>query len=249
MKADDGMHFYLLLRDFLADYLLVRRSLSEKTARTYRQSLKLMVKFLKDVKGIRFDSVGFEHFSRASVYEFLVWLRESRECSNPTLNLRLSAIKSFLKFCGEEDLTLMSIYLDVASIHAFKNTKSPRIEYLTPLQLKALFAAPDTTTRLGRRNRFFMILAYETGGRLQEMLDLECGSIIRDAAFTKVRILGKGSKVRYVPLLDPVVGHLDAYLSEFHTASDPDDYLFYTIHDSKHTQMKPGTVDHFMKGY
>jgi site-specific recombinase XerD len=208
-----------------------------------------MVRFLRDEKKVRFDSVGFAHLSRTYVYEFLVWLRETRGCVSQTLNLRLSAIKSFLRFCGEEDMTLMSVYLDVASIHAFKDTKSPCVKHLTSSQLKMLFAAPDVTTRLGRRDRFFLIHAYETGTRLQEILDLRCGSIIYGDMFTKIRILGKGSKVRYVPLLDATVDHLDAYLLEFHPSPAPDDYLFYTIHDSKHTQMKPGTADYLMKKY
>ena len=101
-----------------------------------------------------------------------MWLKETKKNSTQTLNLRLSAIKSFLKYCGEEDIELMSIYLDVSSIHVFKGTKNPCVEYLTQDQLKFLFSLPDMTTKLGRRDRFFMIFAYETGARLQELLDL-----------------------------------------------------------------------------
>jgi len=248
MKTDE-LHFYKLLRGFLTDYLVTRRNFSERTARTYRQSLNQLVRYLRDEKGVGFDSVGFDCFSRSSVYEFLIWLKESRSCAEATLNLRLAAIRSFLKYCGEEDLELMSIYLDVASIHSFKSSKNSRVEYLTQAQLKRLFTMPDVTTRLGRRDRFFMIIAYETGARMQEMLDLKCGCIIRDGEFVRFKIFGKGSKTRYVPLMKPVARHLDAYLSEFHSLPEPEDFLFYTIHDSKHTQMKPGTVDHFLKKY
>jgi site-specific recombinase XerD len=248
MKKNE-MYFYQLLRDFLNDYLITRRNFSDKTVRAYRQSLNQLRIYLRDEKEICFEAMDFSCFSRDYIYEFLVWLRDSRKCSNQTLNLRLSAIKSFLKYCSEEDLVLMPIYLNVASIHAFKGTKKTCIEYLNPQQLKQLFAAPDITTKLGRRDRFFLIFTYETGARLQELLDIKLNCIICNDKIVKVRIYGKGSKIRYVPLMKSTVEHLEAYLSEFHKSSRGEDFLFYTIHDSKHTQMKPGTVDYFMKKY
>ena len=248
MKTNE-LYFYQLLRDFLNVYLVTRRNFSNKTVCAYRQSLNQLRIYFKDEKKIRFDAMDFSCFSRDYIYEFLIWLKNSRNCSTQTLNLRLSAIKSFLKYCSEEDLVLTPVYLDVLSIHAFKRTKNPCVDYLPQAQLKQLFATPDTTTKLGRRDRFFLIFAYETGARIQELLNLEINSIIRNDKSIKVRIYGKGSKIRYVPLMKSTVEHLEAYLSEFHRFSGNGDFLFYTIHDSKHTQMKPGTVDYFMKKY
>ena len=248
MKTNE-MYFYQFLRDFLNDYLITRRNFSDKTVRAYRQALNQLRIYLKDEKGISFETMDFSCFSRDHIYEYLIWLRDSKHCSPQTLNLRLSAIKSFLKYCSEEDLVLMPIYLHVASIHAFKRTKNIRVEYLTQPQLKQLFAIPDITTKLGRRDRFFLIFAYETGARMQELLDIKIKDIIRNGNRVKVRVYGKGSKIRYVPLMKSTIEHLEAYLSEFHRSSTNDELLFFTIHDFKHTQMKPGTVDYFMKKY
>lgn len=243
------LYFYHLLRDFLNGYLLKRRNFSEKTVRSYRQTLNLLRNYFRQEKGIRFDKMDFSSFSRSNIYAFLMWLKDARSSSIPTLNLRLSAIKSFLKYCSEEDLELMPVYLDIAGIHTFRGAKKPGVEYLTQEQLKHLFSLPDITTRLGRRDRFFLILAYETGARLQELLNLQINCIIRSDASVRVRIHGKGNKTRYIPLLGITVKHLDAYLAEFHKESLPDAFLFYTRHDSRSTQMKPGTVDYFMKKY
>jgi len=166
----------------------------------------------------------------------------------------LAAIKSFLKFCGEEDIELTDIYLDVSGIHAFKGTRKPYVEYLNPEQLKLIFSLPDMATRLGRRDRFFMIFAYETGARIQELLDLRVGSIIRNESGIRIRIHGKGNKIRYVPLLGTTIKHLDSYLAEFHKNETskhnlPDPPLFFTVHNSGKTQMKSGTVDFFLKKY
>jgi len=248
MKRNE-MHFYQLLRDFLTDYLITRRNFSDKTARSYRQTLNLLRNYFREVKNISFDRMDFSCFSRSSIYDFLMWLKNIRKSSIQTLNLRLSAIKSFLKYCSEEDMELMPVYLDVASIHAFKGVKKPCVEYLTQEQLKLLFSLPNMTTKLGRRNRFFMILAYETGARMQELLNLQLACIVRSDTSVRVRIHGKGNKTRYVPLLGPTVKHLDSYLAEFHKGSPNDAFLFYTIHDAQKTQITPGTVDYFLKKF
>jgi site-specific recombinase XerD len=200
-------------------------------------------------KGISFDRMDFTCFSRENIYSFLLWLRDTKGNSVKTLNLRLSAIKSFSKYCGEEDIGLTAMYLEISGIHAFKGEKNPCVEYMTPLQLKHIFSIPDVAKRLDRRNRFFMILAYETGARLQELLDLRLSSIVRNDVGVRIRIFGKGSKIRFVPVLESALKHLDAYLAEFHKNSSADAFLFYTIHDSKQTQMKPGTADYFLKKY
>lgn len=248
MKRNE-MHFYQLLRNFLTDYLIARRNFSENTARSYRQTINLLRNYIKDTKGISFDRMDFSCFSRSNIYDFLMWLKDFRKSSTQTLNLRLSAIKSFLKYCSEEDMELMPVYLDVSSIHAFKRIKMPCVEYLTQEQLKLLFSLPDITTKLGRRDRFFLIFAYETGARMQELLDLQINHIIRSDISVRVRIHGKGNKTRYVPLIGSTVKHLNSYLAEFHKNSSNQAFLFYTIHDSQSTQMKPGTVDYFLKKY
>lgn len=248
MKKNE-LHFFRLLRDFLTDYLIVKRGFSEKTVRAYRQTMNLMRDYLREENGIRFNQMNFTCFSRKTIYDFLMWLKNSRNNSVATLNLRLASIKSFLKFCGEEDLELMPVCLEAESIHAFKGAKKPSVEYLTQEQLKLLFALPDITTKLGRRNRFFLIFAYETGARIQEILDLRLKNIVRSDHNVRIRIHGKGNKTRYVPLLGSTVAHLDAYLADFHKDRADNAHLFYTIHEAMKTQMKSGAVDYFLKQY
>lgn len=246
---NNNIHFFQHIRNYLCDYLVVRRKMSDQTVRTYRQSLNQLRQYLKDERDISFTDMDFSCFTRDSIYGFLVWLRNTKTCSVQTLNLRLAAIKSFLRYCSEEDIELTAVYLEVATIHSFKGTKKPCVEYLIQSQLKTLFSLPDIKTRNGRRDRFFIIFAYETGARMQELLNLKLGDIIRTETFVKVRIFGKGSKVRYVPLMQSAVKHLDAYIKEFHPVSKSEEFLFYTIHNHRNTQMTPGTVDYMLKKY
>lgn len=243
------MAFHRLLALFLNEHLPIRRKASEKTVKAYRESMKQYASWLRERRGVGFDKIRFEDLSRESVYAYLSWLRDERRLSPQTLNLRLSAIKAFLRFCGEEDVELVGFYLSVSSIRPFRGSKSPTIEYLEPEQLKALFAEPDPSTRLGRRDRFLMILAYESGVRMQELLDLTCDCIMEREGYITLSVYGKGDKTRIVPLANQVTEHLDAYMKVFHPASDSKCRLFFTVHGGKRTPMSPGTVDHLLKKY
>lgn len=244
-----GLYFYEMLRDFLHKYLVVRRKFSNATVNNYRISLDQYRKYLKEQKGIPFDKVDFHCFSKEMVYDYCIWLRDSQSKSVNTINLRLSAIKSFLCYCSEEDLALSEMYLKVKSIHRFKGKADPKLEYLKQKQLETVFAAPDTTTRNGRRNQYFMIHAYETGGRVEELVSMTLGDIIRNGNSVQIRLHGKGNKTRYIPLPSEVLPHLNAYLAEFHPADKNEDYLFYTIHNGQHTKMSPRTVNSFLSSY
>lgn len=243
------LYFYELLRDYLHKYLVVQRKFSAATVKNYTDSLNQYRKFLRDQKGIPFDKVGFSSFGKDLVYDFCVWLRDSQGKSVNTVNLRLSAVKSFLKYCSEEDITLSELYLKVKTVHRFKGKTDPRLEYLNQDQLEAVFAAPDTGLKNGRRNQYFMIHAYETGGRIDELLSMTLGDIIRNGDSVQVRLHGKGEKTRYNPFPAEAIKHLEAYLSEFHPDGGNDDYLFYTIHGGQHTRMAPRTVNTFLSGY
>ena len=244
-----ALQLYLLLRDYILIYLPVHRKMSEKTIQTYKQALNQYRIYLSDEKKIPFSQIDFGSFSRNLIYGFLMWMRDVNGNSIQTLNLRLAAIKSFLRYCSEENIELTAVYLTAASIHSFKGAEKLRVEHLTESQLKLLFSTPPTDTKVGRRDRFFIILAYEIGGRMQELLSLKLSDIMRTEKFIQIRIFGKGEKTRYVPLLSDTKDHLEAYLEEFHSDREADDYLFYTIHNGQHTQMKPGAVDYFLKKY
>ena len=247
MTTETNMRFYKLLRNYLREYITHRRNFSDKTVRTYKQSLNIFRLYCRTVKGVPFSEMNFDCFSKQSVYDFLTWIRQEKGCVPQTQNLRLSAIKSFLRFCGEEDVELMPVFLDVSGIHKFKEQKKERFEYLTQPQLKLLFQMPDVGTSHGRRDRFLLIFTYETGARLEELLGIKIQDIVRSDGNVRVRLVGKGAKIRHIPLDEATVSHLEAYLKEFHPDRGQANYLFYTVHDGQHTRMKPGTVDYMMK--
>ncbi|WP_314946435.1 tyrosine-type recombinase/integrase [Olsenella uli] len=248
-RRGEATRFHRLLALFLREHLPVRRKASDKTIRSYRQSIKQFAAWSREERGVRFDEMRFADLSRDAACAFLVWLRDERGLSPQTLNLRLSAIKAFLRFCGEEDVELAGLYLSVSSIRPFKGASSPGTEHLEPVQSGELFSEPDVSTRIGRRDRFLMTLAYESGTRMQELLDLTCDRVGECGGYVTLRVHGKGGKARIVPLASQAVEHLDAYMAEFHPGPDPEGWLLFTVHGGKRTKMSPGTVDHLLKKY
>ena len=243
------LYFYELLRDFLHKYLSVQRKYSESTIKNYKDSIDQYRQYLREQKGIPFDKAGFHCFKKDMVYDFCIWLRDNQSKSINTINLRLSAIKSFLHYCSDEDVSLSELYLKVKTIHRFKGKLDPKLEYLKQEQLETVFAFPDTTTKIGRRNQYFMIHAYETGGRIDELVSMKLGDIIRNGTSVQIRLHGKGDKTRYNPFPTEVIPHLDSYIAEFHPYGKNEDFLFYTIHGGEHTKMSPRTVNSFLSAY
>ena len=234
---------------FLREHLHACGKASDKTIRSCRQPARWLAARGREERGAGFDEMRFADLSRDAACAFLVWPGDERGLSPQTPSLRLSAIKAFLRFCGEEDVELAGLYLSVSSIRPFKGASSPGIKHLEPVQLRELFSEPDVSTRIGRRDRFLMILAYESGTRMRELLDLTCDRVGECGGYVTPGVHGKGGKARIVPLASQAVEHLDAYMAEFHPGPDPEGWLLFTVHGGKRTKMSPGTVDHLLKKY
>lgn len=121
---------------------------------------------------------------------------------------------------------------------------------MSGIALKILLEQPANTKR-GMRDRFFMILLYDTGARIQEILDLKLKDIHLNDQTPCLYLTGKGNKTRAVPLMDKTVAHLNKYLKLFHSDSFPknDQYLFYTLIKGQIGQMSDDNVSCFLKRY
>mgnify|MGYP000963038054 FL=1 len=248
-KRGEATRSHRLLASSPGRHLPACGKASDKTIRSCRQPARRLAARGREERGVRFDEMRFADLSRDAACALLVWPGDERGLSPQTPNLRLSAIKAFLRFCGEEDVELAGLYLSVSSIRPFKGASSPGIKHLEPVQLRELFSEPDVSTRIGRRDRFLMILAYESGTRMQELLDLTCGRVGECGGYVTPGVHGKGGKARIVPLASQAVEHLDAYMAEFHPGPDPEGWLLFTVHGGKRTKMSPGTVDHLPRKY
>jgi integrase len=157
-------------------------------------------------------------------------------------------LRSFFAYAGVVDCTQIALQLDVENV-PIKNAPDRIVDFLTEDALKTLLDQPDPNTRLGLRNQFFMILAYDTAARCGELLNLKVRDLRILTKHPLAYLLGKGNKPRTVLLLVKTVEHCKRYIKAFHSDSQNDDYLFYTVfHDTRH-RMSADTVAVFMEEY
>ncbi|MBT2218053.1 tyrosine-type recombinase/integrase [Virgibacillus dakarensis] len=248
-KSIEGT-FFKYVRSFLTVYLPRNKCYSFNTIKAYRDTINLLRLFLSDQKKIPFTEITFDMINHGLVYEFLEWLQSSRNCSISTRNQRLAGLKSFLHYCAIEEPSLTAIYMDIQDITALRDTKKG-VSYMSQNALKTILTQPNVKNGLGLRNRFFMIVMYDTGGRIQEILDLRLRDISLDLDIPCIYLTGKGNKVRAVPLMEKTVLHLKEYLKIFHSTGlqNTDDYLFYTVIKGKKGAMSPDNVSVFIKKY
>lgn len=174
-KRKKEANFWQYARRYLHDYMPITRNLSDKSVEAYKQSLKVFLQFLESEQGLINDKVTFDVFTRDNIKNYIAWLSK-KECTAKTINLRLTAIRSFLKYCSQEDFELRGIYSDVCSIKRVKEEKR-LIVYLQPAATAAILSAFDTVTAKHRRNRMMLIMLYDTGARVQELADLNISSL------------------------------------------------------------------------
>ena len=105
------------------------------------------------------------------------------------------------------DISLARYYKELDKIPWKKETEPAGIEFLSEAEMKALLAQPDTETKKGIRDLLLMIMLYDTGARIQELPNQR----ICDIQFSKsptVKVLGKGSKYRFIPVMPKTVEHI-----------------------------------------
>jgi integrase/recombinase XerD len=187
----------------------------------------------RDVKNIPPEKLCLEHINVALVEAFLKYLENERHCKPCTLNHRLTTLHAFFRYLQIASPEHLLLCQKILAIPLQRFTR-PVVEYLSKEHLAALLAQPDLTTQEGRRDAVLLSILYDTGARVQELIDISVG----DCRLTKpaqIRLLGKGRKIRIVPLMQRTVELLRNYLHEQHldTPEKSDHPLFQSHHNKR----------------
>lgn len=200
------------LREFFADHLPRVRGMSPHTVCSYRDSVTLLLRFLAELHDRDVVKLDFDDLSPDSIIAFLAHLEEDRGNTAATRNARLAAVHSFVRFAATnhpEHLELCQRLLAVP----FKRARPRLVEYLEAREVAAILDAPDRATPDGRRDHALMLTLFNTGARVQEILDVR-PSDLQLTRPLQVRLRGKGRKERLCPLWPKTVKVLRAFLAE-----------------------------------
>lgn len=209
MKPTD---FAKYLTDFLAVYLPAQKNASKNTIHSYRDTFKLLLHYCQDIKGIPAERLKLNVLSSGWITEFLAWLEADRKCSISTRNQRLAALHSFFRYVQAEEPASLFYFQKIMAI-PIKKAKQTVVDYLTPEAIKLLLEQPDKHTAKGRRDLTLMSALYDTGARVQELIDLKvCDVTLQTPAI--ITLTGKGNKTRRVPIMKTTASLLQSYILE-----------------------------------
>ena len=206
--------FAKYLSTFLTKYLAGERNCSQNTILAYKDTFVQFITFMKEQKNTEVQKLTLECITREIVINFLDWIQENRHCSNATRNYRLAALHSFFSFLQYENPERMYEWQKILTIKVKKHEKKS-INYLTTDGIKLLLEQPDLSTRGGYRNLTMLALMYDSGARVQEIIDLTPSSVRLDNP-SIIKLFGKGRKARFVPLQQEQTVFLKEYMQKNH---------------------------------
>ena len=212
------------LQAFFTDRLVRQRQVSPNTLAAYRDTLRLFLVFASAQKRKEPSKLEFNDLDAPLVGAFLDYLEQQRKNGVRTRNARLAAIRSLFRYAALRHPELAALIERVLAIPP-KRFERRLVTFLTEPEVNALLAAPDRTTRTGRRDHGLLGLATQSGLRASELIGLRWTDVHLGAG-AHVSCLGKGRKQRITPLTTGMVAVMRAWLRE--SGSQPDQPVFTT---------------------
>jgi site-specific recombinase XerD len=220
-----GQRLGLLLQQFFTKRLMGQKNVSPNTICSYRDTFRLLLKFASKQLHREADRIAFDELDAPLITDFLNNIEKCRNVSSRTRNLRLTAIRSFFRFCSYEEPARSQQIQRILSIPS-KRYARKLIHFLTRPEVDALLRAPNRHTWAGRRDYALIALTIQTGLRLSEVTALTRGSLfLGRSAYLQAE--GKGRKERAVPICRSVVAILKAWINEMKL--NDSDILFPSI--------------------
>lgn len=243
MKQND---FSKSLTDFLTKYLPAERGMSANTIASYKMTFILLVSFMQEQKEVQAHSLMFKHFTKRCIEQFLNHLETVRKCSPSTRNARLAALHSFFEYVQYEYPEYIDECRCILSIK-MKKTKRETINYLSIEGIKLLLEQPDLSTSKGIRDLAMLALMYDTGARVQEIIDLTPSALRLDKHST-IKLIGKGTKARIVPLMEKEIVHLKTYMTR-NNLFDSSKNLYPVFYNYRKEKLTRAGINHILQYY
>jgi len=195
------------LKEYINSYISFlknEKNYSDNTIISYKNDLLQLLNYLKDYKIIKRNNIQF--IDRSIMRKYIVYLKK---CGYSVRSIcrKISTIRSFFKFLSREGV--VNIDPTINLITPKINKKLPYFLYLE--EINKLIETPPGHTIFGIRDRAILELLYGTGMRVGELVNLNIRDI--DLYEKTVRVLGKGSKERILPLGNPSIEAVQEYLT------------------------------------
>lgn len=241
---------FSLIHDYFKTYLPKHRRCSRHTIRAYRTVIEAFLDFTKEQRGVSLSDVTFEMLDKNMLSNFLDGL-ESNGCGIATRNHRLNCVRAFFTFAAQVEPTAVIHKAEIFKVPMKKFNAADFVKFMNEKAVVALLEQPNPLTQKGLRDRFMLLLMYDTAVRVQELIDFR----LCDIRLGKTPVItisrGKGDKPRTVPLMKQTVEHFHNYAQVFHPNESAYSGcpLFYTIREGTKKPIEQSTVRKLIINY
>ena len=244
MKSTTDFAYYL--STYLEKQLPGVQGNSENTIISYRDGIILFLQYMSTVEKTKPEKIEFNLITKKTIENFLLWLEKNRNCSLTTRNQRLAILHSFFKYVGAEEPKYIYLCQQILSIPVKKAAKTMP-KYITLEAVKLILEMPNNTTLSGRRDLVILSLMYDTGARVQEVVDLVV-SDLRLYEPETIKLTGKGNKQRIIPIMKPTANLLKQYLFE-NVLSTPEMNVAPLFTNNMHQKMTRAGIAYILNKY
>jgi site-specific recombinase XerD len=208
-KVASTPSFSALVQQFFTDYLLAQRAMSPNTVASYRDTMLLFLDFVHEHLGKTPTELRLVDIEPDLILAFLDDLERQRNNSVRSRNLRLTALRAFLKFAGRRDVASL-LAIERALGVPMKRFERPMLGFLSREEMLAEIGQPGSTWT-AQRDHLLLTMLYNTGARVSEIIAVRVADVVLDASAC-VHLHGKGRKQRAVPLWKSTVQEVRAWL-------------------------------------
>ncbi len=213
MKRKPSPELAQLIQRFFEEYLPGLRGMSTHTIHSYRDAVVLFLRFIARETRRGIEKLEITDLTAAQVETFLMSLERERHNGITTRNTRLAALHTFARFVVLRQPQRLAQFQAILNVPFKRGARETPIEYFDSHELDALFKSIDRASPHGTRDYALFALMFNTGGRVQEILNLAVQDLRLESPY-QVRLRGKGNKVRVFPLWPATVKCLRAHLEK-----------------------------------
>ncbi len=197
MSHQTAPTFAVLVQEFFGSYMLQQRSLSPRTVASYRDTFVLLLRYSEQSHALSAHSFGLADLNAKLLAGFLDHLESERHNSVRSRNVRLAAVRSFLKFAARRDPANLAVIQQALAV-PMKRFERQMVGFLPREQMHAVIDVA-TDTWVGQRDRLMFTLMFNTGARVSEIIDVRVSDVVLGPS-SSIRLHGKGRKQRTLPL-------------------------------------------------
>ena len=193
MSRSTSPTFAALVQEFFTDYMVQQRALSPCTVASYRDAFVLLLRFAEKRLRKQPTALQLADINQSFLSSFLDHLERDRHNSARSRNIRLAAVRSFLKFAARRDVANLNVIQQALAV-PMKRFYRPMVGFLSREQMLAVMDVP-TATWLGQRDRLLLTLLYNTGARVSEIIAVRVADVVLGVT-SCIHLHGKGRKQR-----------------------------------------------------